>query len=220
MKKAILFGALALAAASAVANAGIIVASTDTPAGTGGNDSTFDEITFTITGWTGADGAPLDGVQGIIGTFSAGGGGVLSVPAKLTAPTHPYTTYITNVLGGLDAVGTTPASYANFENQTAASESSASQTPTSFGATWFTTGIHPGLTTDTRLAPGTPINPNFDNNLLAQIFVTPGDTVSFSGTVGTTAGTSPLSFSGPVPEPASLGLLALGAGGLLARRRK
>ena len=80
---------------------------------------------------------------------------------------------------------------------------------------------------DTRIMPvdedaGTPDDNGFDNTLLAVVFVTPGATVTFSGTDGTLAGTEPLMFSNATttPEPASLSLLAIGSGSLMLRRKK
>jgi len=208
MKKAVLFGALALAAASTTANAALIIYESLIPAGTGGNDSSFDEITCTIGGWTGADATtPNNGVTELVGTFTASDGGVLSVPARST---HPFTAYIVNanssIGGGLDAVGSTPASYVNFDSEIAASRSPSSNTPNSLTATWYTP-FGPSNPPDTRLAPtqlpnnpgpGTGVNgTNWDSTLLAQIFVTPGDNVSFTGTYSSLAGfNQPLSFWG------------------------
>ena len=137
MKHAFLKGAFALMAASAAANAALIVTPTIVPPGTGNNDSIYNEVIFHLTGWNDTNipdaSTPENGVNGIDGTFTATGG-VLSVPAKTTTPTHPFTFYITNVSGGPDAVGTTPSSYANFENETAASRSPNTNTPTSLSA--------------------------------------------------------------------------------------
>jgi len=226
MKLAILAGVVALVAASAVSNAGIIVTATNA-----GTVDGYTDWVFHITGWTGSDvGAPGDGVNLLDGQFSVSGGGVISAPGTSNANAGSKMT--NNGSGG--AVSP-PDSYVNFDLITASSvdpgnyRTASIATPATIQATWFTS-MNANNPPDARLAPTQePNNPgpgngingtNWDSTLLGEIFATPGDVVSFSGNVGTKEGTQHQTFSTPVPEPASLGLLVLGAGGLLARRRK
>jgi len=68
----------------------------------------------------------------------------------------------------------------------------------------------------------TPVpDPDSDNYAnLATIFVTQGDDVNFTGQYAIYGGNdTAVTFGATVPEPASLGLLALGSLALLARRR-
>jgi hypothetical protein len=229
--RAILAGAFALAAASAVSNAAIIVTATNA-----GTVDGYTDWVFHITGWTAPDattvGGNSDGVTVLDGTFSVSGGGMISAPGT----TNSNAGNKMNNSGTSAGAVTPPDSYVNFDSILASSTNPFptfrdpnNTTPNSIEATWFTSG-GPSNLPDTRLAPtqlannpgaGMGVNgANWDSTLLGEIFATPGDVVSFVGKVSTKAQSGQAeTFSTPVPEPASIGLLVLGAG-LLARRRK
>jgi hypothetical protein len=200
------------------AQAALIIESTRT----GTNVNGFDEITFRIAGYTGANatstGSPsdpndggTDTISGIQGTFAAvGAGATLSVPG--TAATFRN--------GTTNADGTVrenpPKSYANFDSTAGTfTRDPATAVPTTVTGTWFTADS----TLRLRAADITPAD-EFEQTLLAQVYVTPGADVSFDGVFNSYVGTSqPLSFTS-VPEPAGLALVSLGVGAALLRRRR
>jgi len=216
---AVVFAA-ALASATS-AQAALIVSFSRIPASTGTNTSTiYDEINFTITDLTGTDvttrgpitaGLPNGAAPGLLslqGTFNAVGDGAVlsSVGTSSTFGVH-----LTNGFAGTSA-----DSYVNLDSILSPTRTpTSSTTPTSFSGDWYTTGQ--GDETN----PGTQLTANGSQggSLLASIFVTHGFDVSYSGQYGTfVPGLQNVSFSSAVPEPASLGILAIGCIALLTRR--
>lgn len=212
--KTILATALTAGLAASAAHAGLIVTGTRT-AGT-----TYDQLTFRLTGLTGADATyvptgtfdAVNGVSLIQGTFTASSGATLSVPGTDTQ----YIIRTTNAFAG-----TPNDSYVNFDsviNSDFARTPSGSTTPTALKGTWYTTGDGSVDGTRLRIVDTSPTD-GLDETIVAEMFVTHGADVSFNGVYSTYASiTQPLSFTSATPEPASLGLLA--AGSLLALRRR
>jgi hypothetical protein len=217
----LIIGTAALLAGGAAAEAALLVSAQRT----GTNINGFDEITFSITGYTGANatstGSPtdpndggIDTVSGIQGTFSAiGAGAELSFPGTTT-------TVIRNNTTNVD--GTTrenpPKSYANFDSAAGTfTRTPNDATPSSLNGTWFTADSTLRLRPTDITVGGT--DDGFDQTMLAQVYVTPGADVSFDGVFNSYVGTSqPLTFTS-VPEPGVFaGLAAVGLLGLRRRR--
>ncbi len=225
LKMPILLAALA-SASLAGSTWGSLMVSESAPTTVTEGNGTYDRIIFRITGLTGADtatgpnNAPA-GALAIQGTFTAvskdGGVASLAVPGDST-PTSPgfWQNYITSGQGGVKTLtnqdnATTynyAASFANFPSLTPTGQSrSGTGTSTedslgdaatiagnsaSFSGGWFTTtagGIQPqGV--------------NGSTGILAQIFVTHGEDVNFTG-IDTTYGSNsePLTFAHQFPSP-------------------
>jgi hypothetical protein len=225
MRRFLLTLALASLGVSSAAHAGVIVTSSRGPSAASG----WDEITFTLTGYNGADATfvGVNRINSLSGTFTAvGSGAVLSAPGTASA----FRNLTTNGLANDGTKGddyNPPRSYVNFDStindtlNTPFSRTPSGVTPTSFTSGtggWFTS------TTDNYLRLiDTTVGPNDDEvsqTLVAQIYVTPGADVSFTGLYNSDASNSQaVSFSSVlVPEPAAIGLLSMAGVSLLRRR--
>lgn len=241
MNRSSLIAATAAAALGSVAHAGLIVTETRTP-GIVAQNGTYDEITFKLTSLTSPDTAtgPLNQPAGLLllsGTFSAVNapgmtGAVLAGPGDSSAAQTGngyWEDYIVKGTGGVGTISsangssTYAASFVNFPSIVPADTSrsgTGSSTQDSSGSVSGILGESSSFKSDwfntSALTPG-------PNTKLAQIFVTPGADVSFNGTYSTYSPQqlAPVSFgAASTPEPASVGLLALPAACLLARRRR
>jgi hypothetical protein len=201
MNRIIATAASLLLGLTASAQAGIIVSSERSTF-----NASYDKVAFTLAGYTGLEATtPNTVVQLLEGTWTATPAtAVMATPGSTSAQFRNNTT---NVGGAAD-----PRSYVNFDSNIAAAftarVSTSTGTSQSFNGGWFTT-----VAAD-KLSPT-------GNSLLAEFFVTTGGDVSFAGVYGSTAQgpTQPTAFTtAAVPEPATLGLAAIGALGLLARR--
>jgi len=95
---------------------------------------------------------------------------------------------------------------------------------TGFDSPLTSFNVQGGWTNEIKAGPTAGLD-NGDGAFIAAAVVPTGDVVNFSGSVGTGQSGTPLrpfNLTNPtaVPEPASLGVLALGVVGLIARRRK
>jgi len=212
-----------LAVCCTCARGAVIVSSSRTSAVV--NGTTYDQITFNISAFTGTDStyagpfqdasANVDSMSNISGTFTITGGLASLAGASGTAGNNYRTT--NPFAPGTET--TPPGSYINYDSVAGGvttTPSSPTAGATAISSTWFTS------TAANRLRPvesadGTA--DSFNQTQLAVFFVTPGANISFSGTDGTDANSSEsLSFTA-VPEPASVGLLRLVSACLLLRRR-
>jgi hypothetical protein len=157
------------------------------------NNGTYDIVDYYLTGLTGADtanqsnGMGTAGLLDLQGSFSATGAGLLGVPGDSNSSSPGYFgDFITRT-------GTPPSgygrSYANFSGENSESRAgtgnsvedingntiSITGNSTSFGADWFNTN---GSTIHASAGLSSA-------NLIAQILVTPGSGVSFTGVYGT-----------------------------------
>lgn len=231
-KKSLVVAVLAFAALGvAQAQAGVIYSVARTTVS--GVNGTFDDLTFRITGWDGVDATYSGGINSLStlqGTWTVSGSGspTISVPGT-TANWQGRTTNFSYLQGF--PVTSPPASWVNFDNTVGVfGRGPDTPTPTTFGAivgptfdaTWFTTEAGVGVPTK-RLVPNGTVNgtTGVDQGLIAEIFVTPGANVGFTGVYNSAALVkAPLTMTSNVPEPVSLGLLCLGSFALLHRRRK
>lgn len=206
---AIVAAVSALAAAQS-SKAALVITATD-----GGseavNGSTFEIIDFTLTGLSGADttvgpSGQAAGLLDLAGTFTATGttGGMLSVPGNSTSGDPGYFgNFVTNT-GEQSTPAGDDSSFVNFGSHgtstrsgtgtatettkgTKTTVSAIAGTSTSFGDTsWLNLNAQ-------AINPGTSAA-----SLVAQILVTPGSGVSFSGqygTYGTNPGVAAFSFT-------------------------
>lgn len=204
-------GITATLALGASANAGILV----TPVRSS-FDTSWDQIDFFLTSFTDGDAVAGNKIQLLEGTFTSVGAAVISVPG--TTANYKGKTGNTNLDAGL----TPPISIVNLDT-------------VNLAATWNRTGTSSTLLTGgwyTAVDAGKIIAaPSLDrstsldqtvNNLIAEIFVSKGGDVAYSGLIGTPlgTGTETVAFTSVVPEPGSLALVGLGATALLARKRR
>jgi hypothetical protein len=212
MKSVLAAGVIGLAASAA--SAAIVVTGTET-----GLYGGFSEITFKIT----SIGAGEIAVNSIQGTFT----GIGTAPL-ISLPGTTLTLWRNNALNTTADPGnayTPPHSGFNFDSQTG----TWSRTPnaaevTSFSGTAFTSDntafLKPGPDDDA----GTGGDNSINEEVVAIIFVKGGPGqfgVSFSGSYNSqTVQDAPVTFQALIPEPATAGLMSLGALGLLARRRR
>lgn len=216
--KRFMTGAAAVLIAGGHAQAGATFSATRT----GTNINGFDEITFLVTGFNdvGSPDASTagNGITSLQGTFTAiGTGAELAVPGANEAQARSRTTNT-----DFEARENPAESYVNFDTVVLTAGDFArtplnDPTPTAFKGTWFTTG------SEFFLRPtNTPDSLDLDNTILAQVYVTPGADVSFSGLFNTATGATgvnqPISVTS-VPEPTTLGAMTAGALAVLARRR-
>lgn len=156
-----------------------------------------------------------DAISTLDGTFSVVGGSLaLSTPG--TAIQFPgRTTNASDFEANGDAPANPPRSFVNYSATAGTiSRSPDANLASSIDGVWFTTAFSQWI----RPIDTTPLD-GFEQTMLARVFVTPGADVSFSGLYQSyNSVDGALSFSS-VPEPTTLAVLGLGAGGLLRRRR-
>jgi len=201
----------AMAASASLAQAGMIYSEARV-AGVGPNG--MDEIQFKVAGFDGTDLVTNNKVTTLAGSLTSTG--VMSVysapesePDAGDAVTPADSFGNTNILGGISTTATRVVgrSFTNFPSFAAGPTLTPSEslTPSKVDFVAFTT------------AGGVAVNGN-----ILRVYTTHDATVTFTGSINTSlAGVDvPVTMISAVPEPASLGVLAVGALGLLARRRK
>lgn len=207
LSKTLLAAAAAVLISGGAADAGLVLS----VARTGTNVNGFDEISVKLTGYSGPDAtfAGTDRVNSLTGTFTVSGGGTLSAPGTATS----YKANTTNNVGGRN---NPPNSYVNFDSILSGdfARSPATATPASLTGTWYTTDP----TLYLRPVDTTPLD-GFDQTLFAQVYVTPGTGVSFSGQYNSDAVQAAAVTFTSVPEPAAAGWVGLAGVVALARRR-
>ncbi|HEV2689014.1 MAG TPA: hypothetical protein VGV35_10675 [Bryobacteraceae bacterium] len=232
-------GIVALVAATA-AQAGLMITSSRASVSKG--NGSYDQITFTLTGMDGTDTqtGPTGQAASVIlvkGTFSAvGNGAVLAVPGDgTTTPTTDdgfWENFITSARGGqhvlvnndTSATFTYAASDVRLPNlvpQDTSRTGTGTSTIDSTGSAATINGTSSAFTGDWFANAGSAGVVPGPSSTLAQIYVTPGADVNFTGVYSTwSSNNAPVTFTSiSVPEPAGVSLAASALVGILLRRR-
>jgi hypothetical protein len=181
------------------------------------SNGTYDVIDFDLTGLTGIDATAGGSGQDpevfeLSGAFTAVGGQMALVGANATTEGANFLLAKGQTYTG---PGTLHSSYVPFVNDVAATvvgatgASKSGGSATSISDTWYTTpavksgqggGVEPGVdATKSTVASQSSSDPYANNGLLAEILVTPGAAVNYSGLIfdyGAQTG-EPISFSYP-----------------------